>query len=125
MKKSSVLVVGNDPTALDIVSRELKRNFRVITATSYGEGLRAMGSEQDVVAVVADTTLGHGPGGLEILREICFRSPECVRVLLATVLSRPELGKAMNEGVLHAVVQKPWVKGAVREVLERRLNGAR
>ena len=120
-----VLVVDDEPMLRRALGRELEGSFDVVLAADNAEALRVLHGTEGIAAVVSDYNLGTAVDGLEILRAAREMWPSCIRVLVSGSVPTPAATAAQQQGVAHAVFEKPWHRGAVRAVLEQQVLGAK
>ena len=88
-------------------------------AADDAEALGVLHDAQEIAAVVSDYHLGTALDGLDILRVARDRWPSCIRVLVSGSMPTTVVTVAHEQGVVHAVFEKPWDLGAVKAALER------
>src|SRR5204862_1299941 len=77
--KHCLLVVDDEPDVCDSVHDLLRREFRVLKATSAQEGFRRM-QEEEVHIVMTDQRMPRITG-VELLEKVKARNPQAVRML--------------------------------------------
>ncbi|MGH0030386.1 MAG: sigma-54-dependent transcriptional regulator [Myxococcota bacterium] len=118
--KPRILVVDDEPQAVDLVALALRRLAEVERAGSGDEAWeKARSGHFDLV--ISDHRM-PGMDGLELLGRIAARGIRIGRVLLTAYSEIPETITAINEGRIHAYLNKPCspdeVRATVRSVLE-------
>ena len=101
-----LLVVDDDISHLMIFERAFKHDFTLRVAWSGLEALDIL-KEEGVDVIVTDYTM-PGLNGLALLRETRRRWPWIGRILMT---GRPDIQfieDARSEGVVEALVAKPW-----------------
>ena len=101
-----ILVVDDDISHLIVFERAFKHDFRLCVAWSGLEALDIL-KEEPVDVLVTDYSM-PGLNGLALLREARRSWPHVGRILMT---SRPDLDfidDARAEGVVEALVKKPW-----------------
>ena len=104
-EKPLVLSVDDEPNVLDGVKRNLRRDFRVVTAAGGAAGLRAF-EEAAFAAVVSDLRM-PGMDGIEFLGRVRDVSPDTTRILLTGNADLTAAVSAVNEGNIFRFLTKP------------------
>jgi response regulator RpfG family c-di-GMP phosphodiesterase len=98
-----------------------ERPYRVLTASDGPTALRLL--ESHPVALVISDNRMPGMSGVELLREVYHRWPDCGRVLLTGFADLQSSTAAINEGQVHRFLTKPWeheqLLKAADELIER------
>ncbi len=98
-----------------------ERPYRVLTASDGPTALRLL--ESHPVALVISDNRMPGMSGVELLREVYHRWPDCGRVLLTGFANLQSSTAAINEGQVHRFLTKPWEQEqllkAADELIER------
>lgn len=104
--KHCLLVVDDEADVGDSVHDLLRREFRVLRATSAQEGLRLM-QEEEVHIVMTDQRMPRITG-LELLAKVKARSPHAVRLLFTGYADLESIIAAINQGHIYQFLKKPW-----------------
>src|SRR5690348_839904 len=75
-----VLIVDDEPTVLDTLSHQLRRDYRVITAVDGHDALRVLAAEGTVAAIVSAMRMPD-MDGIELLGRIQLTHPDTTRIL--------------------------------------------
>ena len=114
--KHCLLVVDDEPDVCDSVHDLLRREFRVLKATSAQEGFRLM-QEEEVHIIMTDQRMPRITG-VEMLATVKVRNPNAVRMLFTGYADLESIIAAINEGHVYQFLKKPWqpeeLLGAVR-----------
>ena len=105
----SVLVIDDDVTVLRAVG-ELTKNseFRLHCCLTTDEGRLVLARNEVEVALI-DQHLGTGqPSGLDFLAELRDRDSDCFRIILTDAADLDFAVSAINQGLIDALVVKPW-----------------
>jgi signal transduction histidine kinase len=118
---AQILVVDDEPRALELVVRTLRKMGKVATASSADEAMtRIAGERFDLV--ISDQRM-PGMTGVDLLSEIAQRNERCGRILLTGYADLDATVQAINRGRVHAYLHKPCspdeLKVVVSGVLER------
>jgi signal transduction histidine kinase len=120
-KKHAILAVDDEPRIVQLLRRELGREYRVLTATGGPDALKILEGET-VTLVIADQRM-PGMSGSELMEKIVQRHPHTVRILLTGYTDLNALVEAVNRGQIYYYVTKPWepddLKIIVRQGIER------
>ncbi|HEV3162568.1 MAG TPA: response regulator [Isosphaeraceae bacterium] len=115
--KHCLLVVDDEPDVCDSVHDLLRREFRVLKATSADEGYRLI-QEEEVHIIMTDQRMPRVTG-VELLERAKARSPQAVRMLFTGYADTESIIAAINQGHIYQFVKKPWqpeeLQNAVRQ----------
>ena len=104
--KHCLLVVDDEPDVCDSVHDLLRREFRVLKATSAQEGFRLM-RDEEVHIVMTDQRMPRITG-VELLETIKSRNPNAVRMLFTGYADLESIVAAINQGHVYQFLKKPW-----------------
>lgn len=138
--KPLILCVDDEPKVLEGIELNLRRKFRVLTATSGEEALEILAGERSVAAILSDMRM-PGMTGADLLARVRNERPEITRMLLTGQTDLDSAIRAVNEGQLFRFLTKPCpteqlvtafegaveyhqLKVAERELLESTLRGS-
>jgi adenylate cyclase len=112
-----ILLVDDDPNIRDAVRRELSRasEWHIAEAEDVPAGLAHM-SRHRVDVLVCDYEMPVMTG-LEMLQKVRERHPDVVRVLLTGHADLHLALRALNEGLAHRFLAKPWNDVNLRQVV--------
>jgi CheY-like chemotaxis protein len=119
-----VLVVDDDAPVARALRRELTSEFEVLVALGPEPAAAALAGAPDLAAVITDLVM-NGPRGLEVLREAVERVPGCARILLSGTPDAPEVQRALDAGLAHGFVAKPWTPGEIRATVRSAITRSR
>jgi response regulator RpfG family c-di-GMP phosphodiesterase len=116
-KKRTLLVVDDEPDVCQSVADLLRRDFRVLQATSAAEGARIM-QENDVNIIITDQRMPQ-ISGVEFLTRAKTNYPHAIRMLFTGYADLDAIIAAINQGHIFRFIKKPWqpeeLEAAVRE----------
>jgi CheY-like chemotaxis protein len=112
----TVLVIDDDPSAVDLIRRLLNRDgFSVAVATNGDDGLR-LARELRPVAITLDVIM-PGTDGWSVLSELKADPALCeIPVVMVSMLDDDRLGHALGAA---GYLTKPVDRGRLRDLLER------
>ena len=113
-----VICVDDDRGNLNALGRVLRPRFTVLLAANGEEALALLDETPDVAAVLADLRMPGLPGGA-LLARVAERRPECRRAVVTAYPDSDDLIAAINAGVLHYVITKPWKLGELEQVVDQ------
>jgi diguanylate cyclase (GGDEF)-like protein len=113
-----VICVDDDRSNLNALGRVLRPRFTVLLAADGEQALALLDQNPDVAAVLADLRMPGLPGG-ELLARVAARRPQCRRAVVTAYPDSDELITAINAGVLHYVITKPWKLGDLEQVVDQ------
>jgi two-component system, NtrC family, response regulator HupR/HoxA len=102
----SVLVVDDEPRALETLRRTLEDDFEIFCAGSGAEGLQLM--EQECVQIVVSDQRMPGMSGVEFLRSVRSRWPDTIRMILSGYTESEDIIRGINEAGIWQYLLKPW-----------------
>lgn len=116
MTSPVVLCVDDERPVLDSLRRDLSRHgFEVLSARGGGEAL-PMVAAHEIDAAIVDLRL-DGEDGIALLAELANRVPGAVRVLLTGAGDYRASVRAINEGRVFALMEKPWSADSLASTL--------
>ena len=104
--KHCLLVVDDETDVCDSVHDLLRREFRVLRATSAQEGFRLM-QEEEVHIIMTDQRMPRVTG-VELLEKVKVRNPNAVRLLFTGYADLESIVAAINQGHIFHFLKKPW-----------------
>lgn len=105
--KPKILCVDDEVGVLESLSRLLKKDFQIFTATSAEEGLEIAKKHLDLAVVVSDYRM-PGMNGVDFLKHMKQISPTTARTILSGQIDINELSHAINSAEIHRFFLKPW-----------------
>ena len=120
-KRHTILVVDDEADVVKSVQDLLRREYRVLGATSAKEGVEIMRREE-VHVVMTDQRMPLMTG-VEFLRQVRGEHPDAVRLLFTGYADMRAVIDAINKGNVYRYVTKPWdpdeLTAIIREACER------
>ncbi len=104
--KHCLLVVDDETDVCDSVHDLLRREFRVLRATSAQEGFRLM-QDEEVHIIMTDQRMPRVTG-VELLEKVKVRNPNAVRMLFTGYADLDSIVAAINQGHIFHFLKKPW-----------------
>ena len=104
--KHCLLVVDDEPDVCDSVHDLLRREFRVLRATSGQEGFRLM-QEEEVHIIMTDQRMPRVTG-VELLASVKIKNPHAIRLLFTGYADLESIIAAINQGHVYHFLKKPW-----------------
>ncbi|MEZ5537518.1 MAG: sigma-54 dependent transcriptional regulator [Thiolinea sp.] len=101
-----ILVVDDEPRALETLRRILDEEFEVHTALNAAEARKVM--EQEWIKVVLCDQRMPEMTGIELCAEIRERWPETIRMIISGYTDPDDLIAAINDGGIYQFISKPW-----------------
>ena len=116
-RKHCLLVVDDEPDVCESVNDLLRREFRVLKATSAQEALQIL-QREEVHIIMTDQRMPRITG-VEMLATAKTKHPRSVRMLFTGYTDLESVIAAINEGHVFQFLKKPWqpeeLLGAVRQ----------
>jgi FixJ family two-component response regulator len=112
-----LLFVDDEPSVLEGISANLRRNFDVQTASSGALGLEILKFEPSIAVVVSDMRMPHMNGAqfLTAAREV---APNAVRMLLTGHTDIESAVAAVNKGQIFRFLTKPCARDDLRAAVD-------
>jgi DNA-binding NtrC family response regulator len=105
-----LLIVDDERSIRDSLSRELIAEYDVIAAPGVEEAFEVLGRRSDIAAVVTDLVMRGPDDGYALLEGVRLLLPRCGRVLVSATT---EGAWFLENGTAHRFVGKPWKPGAI------------
>lgn len=102
-----ILCVDDEMDLLDSLKRTLRRRFDVLTAQSPDQAEVLIEDHPDISVIVSDHIIGKNRG-VDFLKKSRSLLPLVSRVLLSGQVEIKTLEEAINSGVIHKFILKPW-----------------
>jgi DNA-binding NtrC family response regulator len=121
MASGKVLVIDDDPGVLGFLRRVLSaEQLTVVTAQNVADAFQLL-DDREVRIVVTDLFMPGEPRGIELVRQIRAKRPECPLLVISGYPSADMFDQCRKLGVTDFLT-KPFEMGFVREVLRRLLS---
>lgn len=121
MKKPSILCVDDEINILEGLQDNLRKQFKVYTATSGTEALALIESAGPFPVVISDMRMPQ-MNGAEFLKTVCARSPDTMRILLTGQSDMDSAISAVNEGQIFRFLTKPCPTEHLSSVIQTALD---
>jgi len=115
MTMHTLLVVDDEPDIVASLQELLRREFRVLGATSGEEGAAVLAREE-VHVVMTDQRM-PGMSGVELLQHARGEHPEAIRILFTGYADLRDVVDAINLGKVYYYLAKPWDPDALVRVV--------
>jgi two-component system cell cycle response regulator len=102
-----ILCVDDEDSVLFSLERILKADFQIVKARSAEEGIDLLDKHRDVAIVLSDNRMPT-MGGLDFLAHVRSANPDAVRSLLTASVEISDFVRALNNGLVHRLILKPW-----------------
>jgi len=116
----SILVADDEPRALELVVRTLRKLGRVVTAPS-GDAARELFAGDRFDLVISDQRM-PGISGVDLLGFVAERDESCGRILLTGYADLEATVEAINRGRVHAYLHKPCTADELRATAQGTLS---
>jgi response regulator RpfG family c-di-GMP phosphodiesterase len=108
----TVLCVDDEPFVVASLSRLLRHEYNVITATSGEQALQIV-MQQRIDVLVSDQRM-PGMKGVDLLKRVRDVSPATMRILLTGYADLNAIVDSVNEGEVFRYITKPWKNEVLR-----------
>lgn len=118
--KHRILVVDDEPRAVQLLVRILRPLGEVLTASSADEAWKIV-QDNPVDLVISDQRMPERPG-VELLRRVAELDDSIGRILMTGFTELESIIDAINLGQIHAYLKKPCDPDEVRDRATKVLN---
>ena len=101
-----LLLVDDEPANLRLLDRLFSKDYYCLAASSAAEAIDLL-NQHDVAILITDQRMPHMTG-LELLKQTAKLRPHMVRILLTGYTDAEALVEAINCGLVHMYLTKPW-----------------
>ena len=116
-----ILVVDDEPIVLSALKDQLEKDgFQVVTAPTSLKALDEL-QRQTFSIVLADEGNGSSKG-LDLLARVKEAHPSATRVLIAGTTTVAELLEAVQAGLIHRFLTKPWLHPELIAILQNAVS---
>jgi diguanylate cyclase (GGDEF)-like protein len=112
-----LLILDDEPGTLDALERLLRRHFRVFKTTHAVEALSLLENHADLAVILSDQRMPE-VNGIDFLKTAKMKVPNAVRALLSGQINMEDLVIAINEGLMHRLLMKPWYNSYLQVQLQ-------
>ena len=120
-----ILLIDDDPNILSALTRQLRKQFEIVTAQGGSEGLQAIaeanGAHEPFAVAVCDMRM-PGMDGIQVLAKVRELSPDTVRIMLTGNADQETAISAINRGNIFRFLTKPCPIEELIESLEAALG---
>ena len=116
-----VLFVDDDANILAGYRRQLRKRFDLHTAEGGAEGLELLKQKGPFAVAVSDMNMPE-MDGLQFLKQVGERSPDCVRIMLTGNADQKTAVDAVNESGIFRFCNKPCPPEVMAETIESGLR---
>lgn len=110
----TLLLVDDEPMITAAIVRLVRRDgYRILTARSGAEGLHVL-SGAEVPVIVSDLSMPE-MNGSEFFCHVAKLYPAAIRILMSGNAEQRMVDEAINQGVIHKFITKPWDSELLRD----------
>src|SRR5512145_1513762 len=102
----AILFVDDDPNILSAYTRNLRKRYRMTTASGGEEALQVVQTQGPFAVVVSDMRM-PGMDGIELLTHVRNFNPDTVRIMLTGNADMGTAIEAVNQGNIFRFLTKP------------------
>lgn len=118
--KYTILYVDDEESNLNIFKNTFRRDYNVLVANSAQTGLELLKTEK-VDLILTDQRMPE-IDGVTFLKQTINQFPNLNRILITGYTDFDALCNAVNDAKIFQYIQKPWVEGQLRNVIEKALE---
>ena len=115
-----VLLVDDEVRSLDAMRRTLDEDFEILTANG-ARAARELLDQQEVAVILCDQRMPEQTG-VEFLKEVRERWPDCVRIVISGYTDSEDIIAGVNDAGIYQYILKPWspqhLLDSVRQAVE-------
>ena len=112
-----VLLVDDEPSVLDALQRQFRKQFHLHTASSGEQGLEILTAQGPFAVVVSDCRMPV-MDGIKFLARVCALTPDTVRIMLTGNHDLDTAMQAVNQGEIFRFLTKPCPPDTFQAALE-------
>src|SRR6202171_5100042 len=101
-----LLIVDDELANLRLLDRLFSKDYYCLTASSAAEAIDLL-QQHDVAILITDQRMPHMTG-IELLKQTAKLRPHMARILLTGYTDVEALVEAINCGLVHRYISKPW-----------------
>src|SRR6267142_336201 len=101
-----LLIVDDEMANLRLLERLFRQDFNCLTASSGEEAIQLL-SQHDVAILITDQRMPQ-MSGIELLKRTAELRPHMSRILITGYTDVAALVEAINCGLVHRYISKPW-----------------
>jgi two-component system, NtrC family, response regulator HupR/HoxA len=122
-ERNLILVVDDEPLNRELLRRFLHRDHEVIEADGVDQALSMLESTSADVKLIVCDYLMPGRSGVDLATEVRRRWPRIPVMLLTGFEGSDDVQAALDDGLVHRLMTKPWRGAQLRAVVEEMLAG--
>ncbi len=107
-----IIFVDDEQHVLDSMTRQLRKRFEVLTATSGAMALQVFKEESPIAVIVSDMRM-PGMDGIQLLSQVKDAYPETIRLMLTGNADQETAMEAANKGQIFRFLTKPCPAAAL------------
>jgi len=116
-----LLVIDDEPAIAAALQRDLSAAPFTIVAQTDAEAARDLLATESFDVVLTDNLMPNLTG-MELMQAVKAQHPEMRRIMLTGQTDLEDAVRAMNEGVIHRFLTKPWKRTELLQVLIEELD---
>lgn len=118
-----ILVVDDEPLNRELLRRFLHRDHEVVEAEGVDQAVAVLESAASEVRLIVCDYLMPGRSGVELATEVRKRWPSIPVMLLTGFEGSDDVQAALDDGLVHRLMTKPWRGAQLRQVVDEMLSG--
>lgn len=115
-----LLIVDDELPNLRLLTRLFRQDFTCLTASSGDEAIKLL-TQHDVAILITDQRMPQ-MSGIELLKQTAELRPHMARILLTGYTDVEALVEAINCGLVHRYITKPWNNEDLKQKVNRALE---
>jgi CheY-like chemotaxis protein len=120
--RSLILVVDDEPLNRELLRRFLHRDHEVVEADGVDQALAVLEATQAPIRLIVCDYLMPGRSGVELANEVRRRWPSIPVMLLTGFEGSDDVQDAVDQGLVHRLMTKPWRGAQLRQVVDEMLK---
>ncbi|MDD2563576.1 MAG: hybrid sensor histidine kinase/response regulator [Salinivirgaceae bacterium] len=120
LKEYTILYVDDEESNLNIFKNTFRRDYNVLVAKTAREGLNLLETEK-IDLILTDQRMPE-MDGVTFLKQTMNQFPHLNRILITGYTDFDALCNAVNDAKIFQYIQKPWVEGQLKNVIEKALE---
>lgn len=120
VRNHSILCIDDEQNNLDMLSRLLNKDYKVLTALSGESALKILNKQKNISLIISDQKMPNITG-VELLKQSIKTHPDSIRILLTGYSDVNAIIQAINQGHVYHYLTKPWDPPKLHNIVKNSL----
>lgn len=122
LERCLILVVDDEPLNRELLRRFLHRDHEVLEADGVDQAIALLEESGGAVRLIVADYLMPGRSGVDLASEVRRRWPTIPVMLLTGFEGSDDVQAAVDTGLVHRLMTKPWRGAQLRQVVDEMLS---